>query len=210
MTAPDRRHTASSVAQIALLFGLPASLPGGAWTSSFPGRPRSEWSLARLLVRRVVSAPVAKLAQLDAIRRVSPGLICLIVAPLAVFASQRHRNADISASHVYPSITYAPLQGKPPGRGTRLNRRIALGERRRRPPPKVCNTQELEREAVALGPQNSPSASLLLFTIWLMIHSEHSRTRSGGESSNASLSVRRPSVKPAAISASRSPRSPST
>ncbi len=36
MTAPDRRHAASSVAQIALLFGLPASLPGDAWTSSSP------------------------------------------------------------------------------------------------------------------------------------------------------------------------------
>ena len=34
MTAPDRRHAASSVARIALLFGLPASLPGDAWTSS--------------------------------------------------------------------------------------------------------------------------------------------------------------------------------
>ncbi len=34
MTGPDRRHAASSVAQIALLFGLPASLPGNAWTSS--------------------------------------------------------------------------------------------------------------------------------------------------------------------------------
>jgi glycogen debranching enzyme len=34
MTAPDRRHAASSVARIALLFGLPASLPGNAWTSS--------------------------------------------------------------------------------------------------------------------------------------------------------------------------------
>src|SRR5262245_60993109 len=35
MTAPDRRHAASSVAQIALLFGLPASLPGNAWVASF-------------------------------------------------------------------------------------------------------------------------------------------------------------------------------
>src|ERR1700755_1751410 len=35
MRAPDRRHAASSVAQIALLFGLPASLPGDAWVTSF-------------------------------------------------------------------------------------------------------------------------------------------------------------------------------
>ena len=38
MTAPDQRHAASSVARIALLFGLPASLPGAAWASSFPGQ----------------------------------------------------------------------------------------------------------------------------------------------------------------------------
>src|ERR1044072_3159363 len=37
MTAPDRRHAASSVAQIALLFGLPAFLPGDAWNSSLTG-----------------------------------------------------------------------------------------------------------------------------------------------------------------------------
>ncbi len=34
MTRSRRRHAASSVAQIALLFGLPASLPGNAWTAS--------------------------------------------------------------------------------------------------------------------------------------------------------------------------------
>ncbi len=39
MTGPDRRHAASSVARIALLFGLPASLPGNAWTSSSGGIP---------------------------------------------------------------------------------------------------------------------------------------------------------------------------
>jgi glycogen debranching enzyme len=39
MTGPDRRHAASSVAQIALLFGLPASWPGAAWTSSSRGVP---------------------------------------------------------------------------------------------------------------------------------------------------------------------------
>src|SRR6476646_8392745 len=50
-------------------------------------------------MRRMGFAPAAELAQLDAIRRISPGRVCLIIAPLAVFASQRHRDADISASH---------------------------------------------------------------------------------------------------------------
>jgi len=41
MTGPDHHHAASSVVRMALLFGLPASLPGGAWPASFPGE-RSE------------------------------------------------------------------------------------------------------------------------------------------------------------------------
>jgi isochorismate synthase len=45
---PRRRHAASSVAQIALLFGLPASLPGDLWTSSFPSlRPTVQRAFAR-------------------------------------------------------------------------------------------------------------------------------------------------------------------
>ncbi len=39
MTRSRRRHAASSVARIALLFGLPASLPANAWTSSSRGIP---------------------------------------------------------------------------------------------------------------------------------------------------------------------------
>src|SRR3954453_10559039 len=46
MTAPDRRHAASSVAPIALLFGLPASLPGDAWVTSF-GRCFNPFPLSR-------------------------------------------------------------------------------------------------------------------------------------------------------------------
>jgi hypothetical protein len=82
--------------------------------------------LPGLLVRRVVTAPAAELAQLDTIRRVAPGLVGLVVAPLAFLASQRHRDADISASH-FSSFAYGrPLQRKTPGRGARLNRRIAV------------------------------------------------------------------------------------
>jgi hypothetical protein len=44
-------------------------------------------------------APAAELPQLDTIRRIAPGLIGLVIAAFAVFASQGHRDADISASH---------------------------------------------------------------------------------------------------------------
>lgn len=49
-----------------------------------------------------MAAPAAVLAHLDPVRRVPPRLVGLVIAPLAVFASQRHRNADISASHRSP------------------------------------------------------------------------------------------------------------
>lgn len=132
MTAPDRRRTASSVAQIALLSGLPASLSAGAWTSSFPGPRWSERSLASLLVRRVLAAPAAEFAHLDPVGRVSPRLVGLVVTPFAVSACQRHCDADISASHSNPRLFYAPLQDKTPGRGARLRARIASCDGRRR------------------------------------------------------------------------------
>jgi hypothetical protein len=56
--------------------------------------------LARFLVRRVVSAPPAVLAHLDSVRRVSPRLVRLIVAPLAVLAGEGYCDSDISASHL--------------------------------------------------------------------------------------------------------------
>ena len=89
-----------------------------------PCAVRGSWPspLARLLVRGVVAAPAAELAQLDPVRRVTPRLVGLIVPPLAVFASQRHRDADISASHFsLDSVLTAPLQSKTPGRGARLS-----------------------------------------------------------------------------------------
>ena len=61
----------------------------------------------------VVAAPAAELAQLDPVRRVAPGLVGLVIAPLAVFASQRHRDADISASHLLPR--YGPRYKENPG-----------------------------------------------------------------------------------------------
>ena len=59
--------------------------------------------LPGLLVGRVVATPAAELAHLDPVRRVAPRLVGLVIPSLAVFASQRHRDADISASHASPS-----------------------------------------------------------------------------------------------------------
>jgi hypothetical protein len=58
--------------------------------------------LPGLLMRGVVTTPAAELAHLDAIRRVPPGLVGLVIPSLALFASHRHRDADISASHLLP------------------------------------------------------------------------------------------------------------
>ena len=57
--------------------------------------PRS----AGFLVRRVPAAPVAVLAQLDAVGRVPPRLIRLVIAPFALLASERHCDSNVSAGH---------------------------------------------------------------------------------------------------------------
>lgn len=47
------------------------------------------------------SAARAKLAHLNAVGRVPPGLIGLVVALLAFFACKGHSDADISACHSF-------------------------------------------------------------------------------------------------------------
>src|SRR5436190_3178984 len=54
---------------------------------------------ARLLVGRVLAAPRAVLRELDPVGRVSLGLLRLIVAPLAVLARKRDRDADTGLCH---------------------------------------------------------------------------------------------------------------
>ena len=61
--------------------------------------PRSE-RLARFLVRRVVAAPAAVLAHLDPVGRVSPRLVGLVVAPLALLAGEGYGDSNVSASHL--------------------------------------------------------------------------------------------------------------
>src|SRR4051794_20880435 len=66
--------------------------------------------LAGLAMRRVTAAPLAVLAQLDAIRRVPLGLVRLVVAPLAVLACKRDRDSDISACHGRSESSAAPRE----------------------------------------------------------------------------------------------------
>jgi hypothetical protein len=48
----------------------------------------------------VATAPATELAHLDPVRIVAPVLVRLVIAPLAVFASERNRDSDVSASHL--------------------------------------------------------------------------------------------------------------
>jgi hypothetical protein len=50
-------------------------------------------------VRRVVPAPAAVFAHLDAVRIVPAVLVRLVVAALAFLASERYRDSYFSASH---------------------------------------------------------------------------------------------------------------
>src|SRR5438067_2582090 len=61
----------------------------------------TSWPLPRLAVQRVAAAPTAVLVELDAVRRVPLGLLRLIVAALAVRASERDCDSD-SGCHGSP------------------------------------------------------------------------------------------------------------
>ena len=71
------------------------SLNGGPLRERSGPRTRS----SRLPVRRMRLAPAAVLAELDPVRIVSLGLLCLIVASLALLTSERHADSDVSACH---------------------------------------------------------------------------------------------------------------
>src|SRR5919107_3052215 len=55
--------------------------------------------LPGLPVARVAAAPLAELAQRDALRVVALGLVRLVVAPLALLASEGDTDAHVSAGH---------------------------------------------------------------------------------------------------------------
>jgi hypothetical protein len=56
----------------------------------------------------MAAAPAAELAQLDSIRVVTPALVCLVIATLAVLAGKRYRDSNVSASH----LSNRPLTAK--------------------------------------------------------------------------------------------------
>ncbi len=66
--------------------------------------------LARLLVRGVLAAPAAVLAHLDPVRRVSPRLVRLVVAPFALLAGEGYCDSDVSASHLLLKSSWAARQ----------------------------------------------------------------------------------------------------
>src|SRR3954453_8147652 len=55
---------------------------------------------ARLFVTRVLLAPLAVLAHLDPVRIVALGLLCLVVASLALVTGERHSDSHVSPGHV--------------------------------------------------------------------------------------------------------------
>jgi hypothetical protein len=78
-------------------------------------------------MRRVLAAPATELAQLNPIRRVAPRLVCLVIASLAVFASHRYRDADISASHFSLDYLRAITRKNPGPRHEADSKNSALG-----------------------------------------------------------------------------------
>src|SRR5690606_16025449 len=55
--------------------------------------------------------PATVLAQLDAVGRVAPRLVGLVVAPLAALACKRHSDSDVSASHSILTSGGRPVGG---------------------------------------------------------------------------------------------------
>src|ERR687894_871780 len=73
-------------------------------------------SLAGLAMPGVLPAPAAVLAQADAIRVVSLGLVGLVVPALAFLTREGHSDPDVSAGHLTAcseSRELAPGKGKP-------------------------------------------------------------------------------------------------
>src|ERR1700741_4773211 len=90
-----------------------------------PGR-----SLPGLAVPGVAPAPLAVLAQRDAIRVVALGLLGLVVPALALLAGEGHSDPDVSAGHdgVLRESWFVTKENPAPARGRQ--RRIALRAKR--------------------------------------------------------------------------------
>src|SRR6201989_325916 len=93
--------------------------------------------LARLPVARVRPAPLAVLAQRDAIGVVALALVRLVVAPLALLAGEGDCDADVSAGHTPLRVRCGPdrssgQKNAPPGAS---RHRILARHRPPAPPP---------------------------------------------------------------------------
>src|SRR5690606_12723529 len=80
---------------------------------------------ARFLVGRVPAAPTAVLAHLDAVGRVAPRLVGLVVPSLALLTSERHRDSDVSASQLLSSHVGPPARRHTKKRPLRPGREVA-------------------------------------------------------------------------------------
>src|SRR3954463_13214706 len=86
--------------------------------------------LAGLAVRGMRPAPLAVLAQRDAVRIVALGLVGLVVPALALLAREGDGDPDVSAGHLTAAprvVLHAGQRKTPPARGRR--HRIARGVR---------------------------------------------------------------------------------
>src|SRR5919197_5016332 len=75
-------------------------------------RARGRACLAGLLVRRVLAAKAAVLAQLDPVGIVALGLLALVVAPLALLARECDGDSDVSASHRFQVMKKDPASAR--------------------------------------------------------------------------------------------------
>src|SRR5213078_80408 len=111
-------------------------------TAPTGGRPRERSASPGLLVRRVAAAPAAVLAQLDPVRIVALRLLALVVAPLALLASQRHGDSNVPAGHGLPGrFRSAGPAKKRPRRGREVVAECSV----RRPPARCRGPRSGER-----------------------------------------------------------------
>src|SRR4051794_26385927 len=82
---------------------------------------------ARLFVTRVLLAPLAVLAHLDPVRVVALGLLCLVVASLALVTGERHSDSHVSPGHRSSVVAWsAPGERKTPPGSARSLTSVAL------------------------------------------------------------------------------------
>src|SRR5919108_5905215 len=82
--------------------------------------------LAGLPVARMRPAPLAVLAQRDAVRVVALALVRLVVAPLALLAGEGHSDAHVSAGHSRSVVRCGSTDGPGTDRKTTRPGRVGI------------------------------------------------------------------------------------